>query len=280
MSALPPGPRRRPSALADLGPVGPAADRDPAPGPRTAQDPAPGVSVADLGPAAVLAVDRAPVATAFSRDPEVLAAPDEPAALLALDLVGVAGRATTDRRLARMAAASGLSADEVHARIWASGFDEACDAGRHPLEEARAEVRRLLGVEASVDDLRHWWAAGLEPDAEVLALVDRVRERGVPTALLTNNGPLLLDALEHHELDAVWRRFDRHCFCCAYRVRKPERAAYEAFAADVGMPLGRIAFVDDAPRNVDGAIEAGMRAHLHEGDVVALEGFLAGQGLV
>lgn len=214
------------------------------------------------------------------RTPPALVADEEPAALLALDLVGVAGRATTDRRLGQMAAASGLSPAEVHERIWASGFDEECDAGLHPLEEARATVRRLLGVEASVEDLRHWWAAGIEPDPGVLALVDRARDRGVPTALLTNNGPLLLDALEHHELDAVWRRFDRHCFCSAYGVRKPERAAFEAFAADVGVPLGRIAFVDDSPRNVDGAIGAGMRAHLHEGDLAALEGFLSGQRLV
>jgi putative hydrolase of the HAD superfamily len=207
------------------------------------------------------------------------AAPDGPAALLALDLVGVAGRATTDRRLERIAAASGLTPDEVHARIWASGFDEECDAGLHDLVDARTTVRRLLGVDASVDDLRHWWAAGLDPDREVLALVDRARERGVPTALLTNNGPLLLDALQHHELDDVWRRFDRHCFCCAYGVRKPELAAYEAFARDVGVAPGRIAFVDDSAANVEGAARAGMRAHHHEGDVAALEAFLVAQGV-
>ncbi|MEV4420907.1 HAD-IA family hydrolase [Patulibacter sp. NPDC049589] len=201
-------------------------------------------------------------------------------ALLALDLVGVAGRATTDRRLERMAAASGLTADEVHERIWASGFDTECDAGLHTLEDARATVRRLLGVDASVDELRAWWAAGLLPDPGVLALTDRARARGLPTALLTNNGPLLLDALEHHELDAVWRRFDRHCFCFRYRVRKPELAAYEAFAADVGVEPGLIAFVDDSPANVDGARDAGLHAHLYQGDVPGLEAFLAGLGVV
>jgi putative hydrolase of the HAD superfamily len=207
-------------------------------------------------------------------------APDGPAALLALDLVGVAARSRTDRRLARMAAASGLSTDEVHARIWASGFDEACDAGEVLLPDARDEVRRRLGVDATVDELRHWWAAGLDPDADVLALVDAVRARGTRTALLTNNGPLLLDALEHHELDGLWRRFDRHCFCSAYRVRKPERGAFEAFARDVGAPLSSIAFVDDSAANVAGARAAGMRAHHHEGDVAALAAFLRAQALL
>jgi len=203
-----------------------------------------------------------------------------PAALLALDLVGVAGRARTDRRLERMAAGSGLTPDEVHERIWASGFDEECDAGEHTLEEARTGARRRLGIEATVDELRSWWAAGLDPDPDVLALTDAVRGRGAPTALLSNNGPLLLDALEHHELDAVWRRFDRHCFCFRYRVRKPDRAAYEAFTADVGVPVDRIAFVDDSSANVVGAREAGMRAHHFEGDVAGLRAFLVAQGLV
>ncbi|MGX6449479.1 HAD family hydrolase, partial [Patulibacter sp. S7RM1-6] len=202
------------------------------------------------------------------------------AALLALDLSGVAAHATPDRRLARIAAGTGLTPDEVHARIWASGFDEECDAGLHPLPDARAGARERLGTAASVDELRAWWAAGLRPDEGVLALVDRVRARGTRTALLSNNGPLLLDALEHHELDAVWRCFDRHCFCCAYRVRKPERAAYEAFAADVGVAPGAIAFVDDSAANVAGAREAGLAAHRHAGDLPALERFLAGQGLL
>lgn len=203
-----------------------------------------------------------------------------PAALLALDLVGVAARARTDRRLERIASGTGLSPDEVHERIWASGFDEDCDAGRYTLGEARAEAWRRLRTDASVDELRSWWAAGLDPDPEVLALTDAVRDRGIPTALLSNNGPLLLDALEHHELDPVWRRFDRHCFCFRYRVRKPDRRAYGAFAADVGVAIDRVAFVDDSAGNVEGARDAGMRAHHFEGDVPSLRAFLAEQGLL
>lgn len=203
-----------------------------------------------------------------------------PAVLLALDLVGVAGRDTRARRLERIGAGCGLEPDDVHARIWASGFDAACDAGRYTLPSARTEARRLLGSDPTDDDLRAWWAAGVDPDPDVLALTDRVRARGIPTALLTNNGPLLLDALEHHELDEIRSRFDRLGFCFRYGARKPDRAAYAAFAADVGVPMEGIAFVDDSADNVDGARAAGLRAHLFEGDVPALEEFLAAHGLV
>lgn len=111
-------------------------------------------------------------------------------------------------------------------------------------------------------------------------MTDRVPDRRLPTALLTNNGPLLLDALEHHELDEIRRRSDRHGFCFRYGVRKPDRGAYAAFAADVGVAMEEIAFVDDSEDNVDGARAAGLRAHLFDGDVAALEAFLAAQGLL
>ena len=44
--------------------------------------------------------------------------------------------------------------------------------------------------------------------------------------------------------------------------RKPERAAFEAIAAAVGVRLDRILFFDDTPANVEGARAVGMPAVL------------------
>lgn len=42
--------------------------------------------------------------------------------------------------------------------------------------------------------------------------------------------------------------------------RKPDAAAYRWMAEQLGVPMGRILFVDDKPRNVEAARAAGMRA--------------------
>ena len=49
---------------------------------------------------------------------------------------------------------------------------------------------------------------------------------------------------------------------CELGRRKPERAAFEAIAAAIGVPLPRILFFDDPPVNVEGARAIGMPAVL------------------
>ena len=43
-------------------------------------------------------------------------------------------------------------------------------------------------------------------------------------------------------------------------LRKPERAAFEHVARELGMPTGRILFFDDTAANIDGALAVGMPA--------------------
>ncbi len=47
---------------------------------------------------------------------------------------------------------------------------------------------------------------------------------------------------------------------------KPKRAIYDHAAADLGVPPAAIAFVDDRPENVEGALAAGWTAHLWQDD--------------
>jgi putative hydrolase of the HAD superfamily len=56
--------------------------------------------------------------------------------------------------------------------------------------------------------------------------------------------------------------------------RKPERAAFEAIASEIGVPLGGIVFFDDTLENVEGARAAGLRA-IHARSVADIERALA-----
>ena len=93
-------------------------------------------------------------------------------------------------RQTRACSESGLPATEVYARLFASGFDTACDRGAYPLPEQCAGICDRLGLRASPRQLAEWWAAGFTPDEDVLAVFARARTSAT-VATLSNNGPLV-----------------------------------------------------------------------------------------
>ena len=197
--------------------------------------------------------------------------------LLVMDLGGVLCRWLPDRRLAALAALSGLTAATVDELVFTSGFDDAAERGRFDLAAFTAELRSLLALDPEVADqaLRSAWATAFEPDPRVLALVERAT---CPTAVFTNNGPMLEDAL-HHELAEVGRVFDR--VACSWHVgaTKPDPAAYAGATELLGVHPSVVLFVDDSDDNVVAARAAGWQAH-HYTDPLNLTATLRGAGLL
>ena len=116
-------------------------------------------------------------------------------AFLVFDLDGVLLDFHPERRLARLAAITGLTPAFLQAAIWDSDFERSAEAGAWPDGEAYlAAFNARIGVAVTREQ---WIAARREamtPRAAVIGYLRRLRER-VPLALLTNNGALLLEAL-------------------------------------------------------------------------------------
>jgi putative hydrolase of the HAD superfamily len=126
-----------------------------------------------------------------------------------------------------------------------------------------AEVGRLVGQEWTSP--RMMMAHGLnEPidsvtRPEALAAVRAVRDAGRKVGVLSNeldlfHGPgfgtkLSVLKLMHAIVDATYTG-----------IMKPDRRAYQAVADALGAPIERCLMVDDQPRNIDGALAAGMQA--------------------
>jgi putative hydrolase of the HAD superfamily len=179
----------------------------------------------------------------------------------------VACRFVPRRRLAALERLSGLPAAEIHARIWGSGLEAACERGEHSTDEAARRIAAALGCPIDLNALGETWALAFEPDPAVLAVVDKTRAQ-VPTGLLTNNGPLLLHALPD-ALPEVARRFDPLLFSCAHRALKPSAKLYSRVLLAVGRPADQVLLIDDAEENVKGARAAGLQA-LHYRDPATL----------
>ncbi|MEW1890480.1 HAD family phosphatase [Streptomyces sp. NPDC085659] len=178
------------------------------------------------------------------------------------DLGGVVCRFHRERRLERLGAVCGLPARRVESELYGAGLIAAWDRGQGSAEEVEGEFRRRLGFAGTAEELRRIWCGAFEPDPEVLAAADLVRDR--PTALFTDNDALLRAGLPER-LPEVNDRFDVLAFSCALGATKP---AEEAFAGALGL-LGAAPeeafFVDDREANVRAARELGLTAELFEG---------------
>ena len=102
------------------------------------------------------------------------------------------------------------------------------------------------------------WALAFEPNPEVLAIAKQVR-RYLPTGLLTNNPPLLREALPRY-LPAIERQFDPIIFSYQHGACKPDSVLYGAVANRLSVAANQLLLIDDGLPNVQGAQAAGWQA--------------------
>lgn len=189
----------------------------------------------------------------------------QPFAFVICDLDGVLLDFHPERRLARLAAITGLPPAFLQAAIWDSDFERSAEAGAWPTGAAYlAECNARIGVTLTRDQ---WIAARREamtPRAAVIGYLRRLRER-VPLALLTNNGALLLEALPQLCGDITELFGERLHASFQFGARKPEPAVYQRLLARYGVPPGAALMIDDDARNVAGAVDAGLAGYRYEG---------------
>ena len=182
----------------------------------------------------------------------------KPEALL-FDLGGVVMGLDWERAFARWSASSGIRAETLRARYRFDEPYERHERGEISERDYYAALRRSLAIDLTDDE----WAAGwgaifVDEIAPAVEAIARVKER-IPVYAFSNSNAA------HH---AVWSRqfanalahFRKVFVSSQLGLRKPERAAFEAIARDIGVPLDRILFFDDTPENVEGARAAGMPA--------------------
>lgn len=136
--------------------------------------------------------------------------------------------------------------------------------GRTDLTSVIERFAQSLGVRGADPDRWRAICYGLvdrlvEPVDGACELLDTLRARGVPMAILTNGWtPLqqkkIARALGHHAPQTI-RVSDQ------LGVLKPDRAAFDALVAVLGVPRDQTWYVGDNPRaDIAGALAAGLRA--------------------
>jgi epoxide hydrolase-like predicted phosphatase len=143
------------------------------------------------------------------------------------------------------------------------------ERGELPLLDARREIMETAEAEGLAFDpltiLARLATGGGGARDEVVASTRRVRERGLRTALVTNNA---------REFSAGWRSllpldelFDAVIDSSEVGVRKPDPAIFDLALREIGgIAPERAVFLDDFLGNVEAARRLGMHGVLVEND--------------
>jgi putative hydrolase of the HAD superfamily len=197
--------------------------------------------------------------------------------VVVFDLGGVVCGFVPERRLAALVELSGCSADHVRSRVLEAPFNHDCDCGRYTVSEACAFIRDALGVDATDVEIQDRWVQAFEPDPACVGLLAELQP-GLARALLTDNGPLLLDGFGQR-LPAVADAFDHLVFSCTVGATKPDLRLFAYVERLVGRRGREIVFVDDSARNVNAAVDFGWDA-IRFDTIAEVEAALMTRGLL
>ena len=177
---------------------------------------------------------------------------------LLFDLGGVVIEIDFDRVLKRWEPISKLSFTELKATFHFDTAYERHERGEIEAPEYFAHLRDFLQLDASDDEIAAGWNAVFVADLpEVLAAIAQARAE-LPCYAFTNTNPTHL-ATWKAGFPAAFNGFDKIFISSDLGVRKPERRAFDAITADIGVAHEQILFFDDTFKNITGSREAGLQ---------------------
>ena len=180
---------------------------------------------------------------------------------LLVDIGGVLIAIDWERMFARWSRDSGKPAAELRRRFRFEDTYARHERGEIAAAEYFAFLRKDLGVALADEELAAGWDAIFAGEiAATLALVREAAKR-IPTYAFSNTNVAHKRAWDEHFPEAL-ATFRRVFASCELGLRKPERAAFERIAREIGVAPGGILFLDDLAENVEGARAAGLQAVL------------------
>lgn len=194
------------------------------------------------------------------------------------DFDGVLADYDRDTRIGILAHHLGRPSEPVRAAIYASGIEDAADAGLLDASAYLAALGRELGCTVPADAWVDARRAATQARPTVLSLASTLHARGITVAVLSNNGTLMAQSWPAIA-PALFPLFSGHAFCSAQLgATKPSPTAYLRCLEALAMPPPATLFVDDNAANVAGAREAGLAGHCYV-DATELQHALEEHGL-
>ena len=164
------------------------------------------------------------------------------------------------RRLRALARLADVTARDVRAAVWDSGFEDLADQGGYAeIENYLHEFGTRLGKHISLDQWIEARRIAMQPNEDVLDLAKKLGQQA-ELAIYTNNGPVVKGHMEKLFPEAA--EIFRHRFCSyEFGTKKPDPTSYTRLLEQLGHAPAHCWFIDDKKSNVEGARIAGLTAH-------------------
>lgn len=184
----------------------------------------------------------------------------------------VISRSPSEQDTSALLALSGCDAEPFWAAYWA--HRHGLDQGSTSIPEYWALIGADLGVtwRASqvyalwVADFRGWWS--VEPGT--VDLIEELHDGGTRLAILSNAG---FDFASGFRFSPIGSYFERVFVSAEMDAIKPDPAIYIEVAAELGIPLADMVFIDNKAANTEAAARLGVTTH-HFTGVEGLGAFL------
>ena len=168
------------------------------------------------------------------------------------------------RRLRALAKLADVTARDVRAAVWDSGFEDLADQGGYAeIENYLNEFSTRLGHTITLDQWIEARRIAMEPKLDVLELAAKLGMQA-QLAIYTNNGPVVKEHLAQLFPEAAAIFQQRFC-SYEFGTKKPDPKSYTKLLSVLGQAPQDCWFIDDKKSNVEGARLAGLRAHLFTG---------------
>ncbi len=164
------------------------------------------------------------------------------------------------RRLRALATLADVTARDVRAAVWDSGFEDLADMGGYAeVEYYLHEFSTRLGTTITLEQWIKARKLAMSPNFAVLSLAQQLAAQA-SLAIYTNNGPVVKNHLQQlfPEAAAIFKlRF------CSYEfsTKKPDPISFTRLMDKLSQKPERCWFIDDKKSNVEGARLAGLHAH-------------------
>ena len=168
------------------------------------------------------------------------------------------------RRLRALARLADVTARDVRAAVWDSGFEDLADQGGYAeIENYLAEFSTRLGHRITLEQWIEARRIAMQPNEDVLDLATKLGQQAT-LAIYTNNGPVVKNHLDKLFPEAAEIFKQRYC-SYEFGTKKPDPKSYTKLLEGIGESPKNCWFIDDKKSNVEGARIAGLRAHLFTG---------------
>jgi putative hydrolase of the HAD superfamily len=173
---------------------------------------------------------------------------------------------------------TGLPTEKLDPLYWADRH--AFDEGKLTGEDAWRDIVRKAGLTlppSAIAELVHWDAQmWLTPNQPMLAWQGALKARGFLTAILSNIGDTVQQAMER---ELKWlSRFDVLVWSYQLRMAKPDPAIFRYALDKLGTRPEETLFIDDRKENIEAAAALRIRAMLFT-NVAQLRADLVSQSL-